>query len=97
MLNFKIERHFLPIAVKYLLAHYGLGLLVGLLVHFFLPVSDNMIKTTLLIAWLLPVGVAIIPYSIQFKYKTLPLVGMVTNISIILSIIILYVYQAIFI
>ena len=29
MLNFKIERHFLPIAVKYLLAHYGLGLLVG--------------------------------------------------------------------
>ena len=25
MLNFKIERHFLPIAVKYLLAHYGLG------------------------------------------------------------------------
>ncbi|RNB06516.1 AEC family transporter, partial [Staphylococcus aureus] len=37
------------------------------------------------------------PYSIQFKYKTLPLVGMVTNISIILSIIILYVYQAIFI
>ena len=97
MLNFKIERHFLPIAVKYLLAHYGLGLLAGLLVHFFLPVSDNMIKTTLLIAWLLPVGVAIIPYSIQFKYKTLPLVGMVTNISIILSIIILYVYQAIFI
>ena len=56
MLNFKIERHFLPIAVKYLLAHYGLGLLAGLLVHFFLPVSDNMIKTTLLIAWLLPVG-----------------------------------------
>lgn len=97
MLNFKIERHFLLIAVKYLLAHYGLGLLAGLLVHFFLPVSDNMIKTTLLIAWLLPVGVAIIPYSIQFKYKTLPLVGMVTNISIILSIIILYVYQAIFI
>ena len=40
----------------------------------FLPTSDDMIKTTLLITWLLPVGVAIIPYSIQFKYKTLPLV-----------------------
>ena len=97
MLSFRIEKQFLPIAVKYLVIHYGLGLLAGLLVHFFLPTSDDMIKTTLLIAWLLPVGVAIIPYSIQFKYKTLPLVGMVTNISIVICIIIIYIYQAIFV
>ena len=50
------------------------GLGAGLL-YIILPVSDQMIKTTLLITWLLPVGVAIIPYSIQFKYKTLPLIG----------------------
>lgn len=96
MLSFRIEKQFLPIAVKYLIVHYGLGCIAGLLVHFFLPTSDDMIKTTLLITWLLPVGVAIIPYSIQFKYKTLPLVGMVTNISIVISIII-YIYQAIFV
>lgn len=69
MLSFRIEKQFLPIAVKYLIVHYGLGCIAGLLVHFFLPTSDDMIKTTLLITWLLPVGVAIIPYSIQFKYK----------------------------
>lgn len=97
MLSFRIEKQFLPIVVKYLILHYGLGFIAGLLVHFFLPTSDDMIKTTLLIAWLLPVGVAIIPYSIQFKYKTLPLVGMVTNISIVISIIIIYIYQAIFV
>lgn len=97
MLSFRIEKQFLPIAVKYLIVHYGLGCIAGLLVHFFLPTSDYMIKTTLLITWLLPVGVAIIPYSIQFKYKTLPLVGMVTNISIVISIIIIYIYQAIFV
>ena len=97
MLSFRIEKQFLPIAVKYLIVHYGLGCIAGLLVHFFLPTSDDMIKTTLLIKWLLPVGVAIIPYSIQFKYKTLPLVGMVTNISIVISIIIIYIYQAIFV
>ena len=97
MLSFRIEKQFLPIAVKYLIVHYGLGCIAGLLVHFFLPASDDMIKTTLLITWLLPVGVAIIPYSIQFKYKTLPLVGMVTNISIVISIIIIYIYQAIFV
>ncbi|MDT3997850.1 AEC family transporter, partial [Staphylococcus saprophyticus] len=81
MLNFSIDKRFLPIAIKYLVAHYGLGIIAGLLVHFFLPVNDEMIKTTLQVAWLLPVGVAIIPYSIQFKYKTLPLVGMVTNLT----------------
>lgn len=88
MLNFSIEREYLPVTIKYLCLHYGLGMLAGTLVHFLLPVSDDMIKTTLLITWLLPVGVAIIPYSIQFKYKTLPFVGMVTNLTIIISIII---------
>ena len=95
--NISIEREYLPVTIKYLCLHYGLGMLAGTLVHFLLPVSDDMIKTTLLITWLLPVGVAIIPYSIQFKYKTLPFVGMVTNLTIIISIIILYIYQAVFV
>lgn len=97
MLNFSIDKRFLPIAMKYILLHYGLGVIAGLLVYFFLPVDDQMVKTTLQVAWLLPVGVAIIPYAIQFKYKTLPLVGMVTNLTIVISIIILYIYQALFV
>ena len=97
MLSFSIDREYLPVTIKYLCLHYGLAIVAGTLVHFFLPVSDPMIKTTLLITWLLPVGVAIIPYSIQFKYKTLPFVGMVTNLTIIISIVILYVYQAHFV
>ena len=97
MLSFSVDREYLPVTIKYLCLHYGLAIVAGTLVHFFLPVSDPMIKTTLLITWLLPVGVAIIPYSIQFKYKTLPFVGMVTNLTIIISIVILYVYQALFV
>nr|WP_242688935.1 AEC family transporter [Staphylococcus simiae] len=97
MLNFTIERKYLPATFKYLGLHYGLALVAGLLIHFLLPVSDDMIKTTLLITWMLPVGVAIISYGIQFKYKTLPFIGMVTNLTIIISIIILYIYQAIFV
>lgn len=97
MLSFSIDREYLPVTIKYLCLHYGLAIVAGTLVHFFLPVTDPMIKTTLLITWLLPVGVAIIPYSIQFKYKTLPFVGMVTNLTIIISIVILYVYQALFV
>ena len=52
MLNFSIEREYLPVTIKYLCLHYGLGMLAGTLVHFLLPVSDDMIKTTLLITWL---------------------------------------------
>jgi len=97
MLSFSIDREYLPVTIKYLCLHYGLAIVAGTLVHFFLPVSDQMIKTTLLITWLLPVGVAIIPYSIQFKYKTLPFIGMVTNLTIVISIVILYIYQALFV
>jgi len=97
MLNFQIERNYIAVAIKYLAIHYGVGLAAGLAVYFFLPVSDSMIKTTLFVTWLLPVGVAIIPYAIQFKYKTLPFIGMVTNLTIMISIVILYVYQAVFV
>ena len=97
MLSFNIEKRYLPLVLKYLSLHYGLGLIAGLLVYSFLPVDDAMINKTLLITWLLPVGVSIIPYSIQFKYKTLPIVGMVTNLTIVISIVIIYVYQALFI
>ena len=35
MLNFSIEREYLPVTIKYLVLHYGLGMLAGTLVHFF--------------------------------------------------------------
>ncbi|KAA1039672.1 AEC family transporter [Macrococcus equipercicus] len=91
-LNFKVDKYYLPLAVKYLAFHYGFGALVGLACYFLLP-FDTMFRTTLLIGFLLPVGVSIIPYAIQFKYRTLPFIGMVTNLSIIISIIILFIFQ----
>lgn len=93
-LNFKIDRYYLPIALKYLAFHYGFGAIVGGLCYIYLPLNE-MFRTTLLIGWLLPIGVAIIPYAIEFKYKTLPLISMVTNITIVISIVILYVFQLI--
>ena len=35
MLNFSIEREYLPVTIKYLCLHYGLGMLAGTLVHFY--------------------------------------------------------------
>ncbi|MCU7557030.1 AEC family transporter [Macrococcus capreoli] len=95
-LNFKIEKYYLPIAVKYLCIHYGLGAVAGVLCYTLLP-FDQMFRMTLLIGWLLPIGVAIVPYAIEFKYKTVPLISMVTNLTIVISIIILYLFQMIMI
>src|SRR5699024_9415963 len=97
MLNFSIDKRFLPIALKYLGLHYGLGILAGLLVYFLLPVDDQMINTTLHVAWLLPIVVAMILYYILFQYQTLLLVGMVSTLTIVISIIMLYIYQALFV
>ncbi|UEX90573.1 AEC family transporter [Staphylococcus ratti] len=96
LLDFKIERRFLPLTLKYLSLHYGLGLICGLLVYFFLPVSDDMIKTTLQLIWLLPVGVAVLSYAVQFQYKTLPMIAMASNITVVINICILYMYQYFF-
>src|SRR5699024_6524399 len=43
MLNFSVDKLFLPIALKYLGLHYGLGILAGLLVYFLFAVDAEMI------------------------------------------------------
>ena len=78
MLSFSIDREYLPVTIKYLFTLWISYCSRNTCTFLFTGIR-SMIKTTLLITWLLPVGVAIIPYSIQFKYKTLPFVGMVTN------------------
>ncbi|MCO4331107.1 AEC family transporter [Staphylococcus hyicus] len=96
LLDFKIERRFLPLTFKYIGMHYGLGLVFGSLVHVFLPVSDDMIKTTLQLIWVLPVGVAALSYAVQFQYRTLPMIAMASNMTVVISICILYIYQHFF-
>ncbi|QPA24834.1 AEC family transporter [Mammaliicoccus fleurettii] len=97
LMDFKIERQFLPLTLKYLVIHYGFGILFGTLVYYFLPVQDEMVKTTLQLTWLLPVGVAALSYAVQFKYKTLPVIAMASNVTIVISIVIFYVYQYLFV
>lgn len=97
LIDFRLDRRYLPITLKYLGLHYGFGLLFGTLVYYLLPVSDDMIKTTLQLIWLMPVGVAALSYAVQFRYRTLPVIAMASNITIVISIIILYVYQYLFV
>ena len=90
-LNFTFEKQYIKPITKFLLFRYGLGLFVGIVLYFFLPVNE-MFKYTILMGLILPIGLAVIPYAHEFKYKTTLLIGTISNICIIISIILLYVF-----
>ncbi len=89
-MNFTFEKQYVRPIIKFILYRYGFGLLFGLAFYFLLPVNQ-MFKLTILIGFLLPNGLAVIPYAHEFKYTTSRLIGTISNISILISIIILYV------
>lgn len=90
-LNFSFEKQYIRPIIKYLVFRYGLGLLVGLTLYFVLPFNE-MFRNTLLIGFILPIGLVVIPYAHEFKYHTTKLIGTISNICIMISIVLLYVF-----
>lgn len=90
-LNFSFDRQYIRPITKFLVFRYGLGLLVGVVLYVFLP-FDDMFKYTVLMGLILPIGLAVIPYAHEFKYNTTLLIGTISNICIVISIIILYIF-----
>ena len=90
-LNFSFEKKYIRPIAKFLVFRYGLGLIVGLTLYYTLPVNE-MFKNTLLLGFILPIGLAVIPYAVEFKYKTTLLIGTISNICIMISIVLLYVF-----
>lgn len=94
-LNFTFDKKYFKPIMKFLTFRYGLGLLFGLALYFFLP-FDQMFRYTLLIGLLLPVGMSALVFGIELKYSTTNLIATIANITILISIFLLYVF-AIFI
>jgi len=90
-LNFSFEKQFLRPIIKILLFRYGVGLLIGISLYMLLP-FNQMFRTTLLMGFILPIGLAVIPYAHEFKYKTTILIGTISNICILVSIVLLYIF-----
>lgn len=82
-LSFSFDRRYLKLLVKYLATRYGVSLVAGVLIYFFLPAPD-MIRTTLLIGLSLPIPLTQIPYAEEFNYDK-RFIGMVSNITMIVS------------
>lgn len=88
-LNFKLEKHYWTRLLKVLFIRYTAGLSIGLLLYFILPFSQ-IFRSIVLIALIMPVGMATIPYSIEFGYDK-KLSGALVNFSNILSFVIIWI------
>ena len=62
---------------------YLLGLCLGIVLYLSLPLSD-LFREMLLIGLLLPISMAVIPYSVDFGYDT-DQVGVIVNLTNIIS------------
>ncbi|TET59582.1 MAG: AEC family transporter [Promethearchaeota archaeon] len=88
-LNFKYEKSQWKNAFIVLIIRYSFGLVIGLMLFFLLP-FDQLYRGILAIALILPIGLAIIPFTVEFEYNE-RFAGMVANLTIIISFVLLWV------
>jgi predicted permease len=89
-LNFKFERTQWKNIIKVLVIRYSFGLVIGLLLFFTLP-FDQLYRGILAIALILPIGLAIIPFSVEFEYSEKKFAGTLANLTIIISFILVWI------
>ena len=89
-LNFKFEKAEWLNILKVLILRYFIGLAVGLLLFFLLPPQfDQLFRIILAISLILPLGLAVIPFSVEFDYDK-KLITFIVNLSIIISFILIW-------
>lgn len=82
-LNFKFEKSQWNLVLKVLIIRYSFGLGIGILLFVFLPFPE-LYRKIILIGLILPLSMALIPFSVEFGYND-KIVGTTTNLSIIIS------------
>lgn len=96
-LDFNIKRKNWKKIATVLLIRYAIGLLSGILLYFVLP-FNNMFRTITLISLILPIGMAVIPFAIEFEYddELVTLTGSLTNLTIVCSFVLMWLLLLIF-
>ncbi|QRG65094.1 AEC family transporter [Brevibacillus choshinensis] len=87
-LNFSFDKRYQLHFWKVLGLRYVVGLAIGIACFLILPFED-MFKYTLLVGFILPMGVSVLAYSVEFKYDY-KFVGMVSNTTILISFVLLW-------
>jgi predicted permease len=88
-LNFRFEKSQWKNVSFVLIIRYSFGLVIGLLLFFLLP-FELLYRGILAIALILPIGLAIIPFAVEFSYNE-KLAGTVTNLTIVISFIVMWI------
>ena len=85
-LNFKFQKDQWMMIGKSLLIRYTLGLSFGLLLFFLLPAIffSELFRIIITISLILPVGLAVIPFSVELEYDK-KLITIIVNLSILIS------------
>jgi predicted permease len=93
LLRFKFERNEWSTILKVLIVRYSIGIIFSLSLFFLLPSSifDALFRIILAISLILPIGVAIIPFSIELGYNE-KVTTMLVNLSLIISFILVWIF-----
>ena len=85
-LTFKFERKEWISIVKVLAVRYGVGLLVGLCLYFFLPkgIFDPLFRIIVCLALILPMGLSVIIFSVENGHDQ-KFATMIANLTILIS------------
>ena len=96
-LNFKFQKSQWWMIGKTLLIRYGFGFTFGLIFYLFLPPAtfDNLFRIIIFISLILPVGLAVIPFSVEMQYDK-KLITMIANLSIVISFVFMWILVLLF-
>ena len=85
-LNFKFQKDQWMMIGKSLLIRYMIGLGCGLLLFFLLPAIffSELFRIIITISLILPVGLAVIPFSVELEYEK-KIITIIVNLSILIS------------
>ncbi|TFG06775.1 MAG: AEC family transporter [Promethearchaeota archaeon] len=91
-LNFRFERSEWNTILKVLSLRYSFGLFIGLMLFFLLPPTqfEHLFRIIVAISLILPVGLAVIPFSVEFEYDQ-RLINMIVTLTIIISFILIWI------
>ena len=91
MLDFRFDASHWKLILKVLSLRFIVGLTAGLLLYRFLPFS-HLYRSVILLGLLLPTGIAIIPYAVEFRYDA-RVAGTIANFTMIISFLLLWFFM----
>ncbi|MEN8905925.1 MAG: AEC family transporter [Clostridiales bacterium] len=87
-LTFNLNKENIKKMLKILMIRYGFGIVFGVLMFLIFPFGE-LFRITLLLGLIMPISLAVIPYSVEFNYDK-SFVGTINTFTIIISFLLIW-------